>query len=52
MSVILDFSMYPLDKGESLSPAESAASLYKLVAALTPEDKGIPVNVDGKPIPW
>jgi NAD(P)-dependent dehydrogenase (short-subunit alcohol dehydrogenase family) len=39
-------------KGESLSPAESAASLYKLVAALTPEDKGIPVNVDGKPIPW
>jgi NAD(P)-dependent dehydrogenase (short-subunit alcohol dehydrogenase family) len=39
-------------KGESLSPAESAASLYKLAAALTPEDKGIPVNVDGKPIPW
>ena len=39
-------------KGESLSPAESAASLYKLVAALTVDDKGIPVNVDGKPIPW
>lgn len=39
-------------KGESLTPAESAASLYKLVAALTVDDKGIPVNVDGKPIPW
>jgi NAD(P)-dependent dehydrogenase (short-subunit alcohol dehydrogenase family) len=39
-------------KGESLSPAESAASLYKLVAALTVDDKGMPVNVDGKPIPW
>jgi NAD(P)-dependent dehydrogenase (short-subunit alcohol dehydrogenase family) len=39
-------------KGESLTPAESAASLYKLVAALTVDDKGMPVNVDGKPIPW
>lgn len=39
-------------KGDSLTPAESAASLYALVAALTEEDKGIPVNVDGKPIPW
>jgi NAD(P)-dependent dehydrogenase (short-subunit alcohol dehydrogenase family) len=39
-------------KGEALTPAESAASLYKLVAGLTPEDKGLPVNVDGKVIPW
>jgi NAD(P)-dependent dehydrogenase (short-subunit alcohol dehydrogenase family) len=39
-------------KGEKLSPAESAASLYALVAALPPDDKGVPVNVDGKPIPW
>lgn len=38
--------------GEALKPAESAASLYKLVAGLTPQDKGVPVNVDGKPIPW
>ena len=38
--------------GKALTPAESAAGLYKLVAALTPQDKGIPVNVDGKPIPW
>ncbi|MEZ5564678.1 MAG: SDR family oxidoreductase [Gammaproteobacteria bacterium] len=38
--------------GKALTPAESAAGLYKLVAALTPEDKGLPVNVDGKVIPW
>ncbi|GMW06099.1 MAG: hypothetical protein AMXMBFR8_08960 [Nevskiales bacterium] len=38
--------------GKSLTPAESAASLYQLVAALTIEDQGIPINVDGKPIPW
>lgn len=46
---LLDASGY---KGKSLTPAESAASLYVMVAALTPEDKGVPVNVDGKPIPW
>lgn len=38
--------------GKALTPAESAAGLYKLVAELTPEDKGVPINVDGKPIPW
>jgi NAD(P)-dependent dehydrogenase (short-subunit alcohol dehydrogenase family) len=38
--------------GKALKPAESAASLYKLVADLTLQDKGVPVNVDGKPIPW
>ncbi len=38
--------------GKSLKPAESAASLYKLVAELTPQDKGLPLNVDGKVIPW
>lgn len=38
--------------GKALRPAESAASLYKLVADLTLQDKGVPVNVDGKPIPW
>ncbi len=46
---LLDASGY---KGESLTPAASAAALYSLVTALTPEDKGVPVNVDGKPIPW
>jgi len=39
-------------KGKSLMPAESATSLYALVAGLTLEDKGVPVNVDGKTIPW
>jgi len=39
-------------RGKALSPAESAAGLYKLVQGLTPADPGIPVNVDGKPIPW
>jgi NAD(P)-dependent dehydrogenase (short-subunit alcohol dehydrogenase family) len=39
-------------RGESLTPAESAASLYALVAGLKSDDKGVPVNVDGKPIPW
>ena len=38
--------------GKALTPAESAAGLYRLVAALTPDDKGVPVNVDGKVIPW
>jgi NAD(P)-dependent dehydrogenase (short-subunit alcohol dehydrogenase family) len=38
--------------GKALKPAESAAGLYKLVADLTPQDKGVPVNVDGKVIPW
>lgn len=39
-------------RGKALTPAESAAALYELVAALTPEDKGVPINVDGKSIPW
>jgi NAD(P)-dependent dehydrogenase (short-subunit alcohol dehydrogenase family) len=38
--------------GKALKPAESAAALYQLVAELTPQDKGLPVNVDGKVIPW
>jgi NAD(P)-dependent dehydrogenase (short-subunit alcohol dehydrogenase family) len=46
---MLDASGY---KGKALTPAESAAGLFKLVAALTAEDKGLPVNVDGKTIPW
>lgn len=46
---LLRESGYP---GKALSPAESAAGLYRLVEALTPDDPGVPVNVDGKPIPW
>jgi len=38
--------------GQALKPAESAASLFKLVAGLSAQDKGVPLNVDGKPIPW
>jgi NAD(P)-dependent dehydrogenase (short-subunit alcohol dehydrogenase family) len=38
--------------GKSLQPAESAAHLYRLVAELGPEDKGLPLNFDGKVIPW
>ena len=38
--------------GRALSPAESAAGLRKLVEGLTLEDAGVPVNVDGKTIPW
>jgi NAD(P)-dependent dehydrogenase (short-subunit alcohol dehydrogenase family) len=39
-------------RGKALSPAESAAGLYKLVQGLTLDDEGLPVNVDGKVIPW
>lgn len=46
---LLDASGY---KGKALTPAESAAGLFKLVAGLTLDDKGQPINVDGKPIPW
>lgn len=46
---LLDASGY---QGKALTPAESAAGLYKLVAGLTLDDKGQPINVDGKPIPW
>jgi NAD(P)-dependent dehydrogenase (short-subunit alcohol dehydrogenase family) len=38
--------------GKALKPADSAAGLYKLVTELTAQDKGLPVNVDGKVIPW
>ncbi|MBM4197870.1 MAG: SDR family oxidoreductase [Gammaproteobacteria bacterium] len=38
--------------GRALKPSESAAGLRKLVEALTIDDPGVPVNVDGKTIPW
>lgn len=39
-------------RGKSLTPEESAAGLATLVEKLGPDDPGIPINVDGKPIPW
>jgi len=39
-------------RGKSLTPEESAAGLATLVEQLGPDDPGIPINVDGKPIPW
>lgn len=39
-------------KGKALTPEESAAGLYKRVEALNADDPGLPINVDGKPIPW
>jgi NAD(P)-dependent dehydrogenase (short-subunit alcohol dehydrogenase family) len=39
-------------RGKALKPAESAAGVAKNIAALTAADPGVPINVDGKPIPW
>lgn len=39
-------------RGKSLTPAESAAGMAKIIEAMTAEDPGMPINVDGKPIPW
>ncbi len=39
-------------RGKSLTPEDSAAGLATLVEALGPDDPGIPINVDGKTIPW
>lgn len=39
-------------RGKSLTPAESAAGMAKIIEAMTAEDPGVPINVDGKPIPW
>ncbi len=39
-------------RGESLSTRESADGLYDIIAALTNEDEGKPINVDGSVLPW
>jgi NAD(P)-dependent dehydrogenase (short-subunit alcohol dehydrogenase family) len=39
-------------RGKALSAEESAAGLYKLIDSLTPDDPGLPINVDGKVLPW
>jgi NAD(P)-dependent dehydrogenase (short-subunit alcohol dehydrogenase family) len=38
--------------GRSLEPEDSAAGMAGIIAALTAEDKGKPINVDGNVIPW
>jgi len=39
-------------RGKALSPADSAAGMADIIAALTLEDNGTPTNVDGATIPW
>lgn len=39
-------------RGKSLTPADSAAGVAQNIAALTAEDPGKPINVDGKVLPW
>jgi NAD(P)-dependent dehydrogenase (short-subunit alcohol dehydrogenase family) len=38
--------------GKSLTAEQSVAGMSKIIAALTPEDKGTITNTDGKTIPW
>jgi len=38
--------------GKSLTTEDSVAGMSKIIAALTPEDKGTITNTDGKTIPW
>jgi hypothetical protein len=39
-------------KDAPLRPEESAADLYELLLAITPEDSGRFLNHDGREIPW
>jgi len=39
-------------RGKALSPEESARGLAGIIAGLTADDPGLPINVDGKTIPW
>lgn len=38
--------------GKSLEPDDSAAGMAEIIAGLTAEDRGKPINVDGNVIPW
>ena len=38
--------------GKSLTPEDSVAGMTRVIAALTPADKGTITNTDGKTIPW
>ena len=39
-------------RGPSLTPDESVAGMAEIIANATLEDPGVPINVDGKVIPW
>ncbi len=39
-------------RGPSLTPDESVAGMADIIANATLEDPGVPINVDGKVIPW
>ena len=39
-------------RGPSLTPDESVAGMAEIIASGTLEDPGVPINVDGKVIPW
>ena len=38
--------------GEALTPEESAAGMAEIIADATLEDPGLPINVDGRVLPW
>ena len=46
---LLRESGYP---GEALTTAESVAGMVEIIAAATIDDPGLPINVDGRVIPW
>jgi NAD(P)-dependent dehydrogenase (short-subunit alcohol dehydrogenase family) len=39
-------------RGKALAPRDSAAGMAEIIAGLTLDDKGVPINVDGVVIPW
>ena len=39
-------------RGKSLTPDESVAAMTPIIAGLTPEDKGEPINWNGTILPW
>ncbi|MDE0489623.1 MAG: SDR family oxidoreductase [Gammaproteobacteria bacterium] len=38
--------------GEALTPEESAAGMAEIIAGATLDDPGLPINVDGRVLPW
>ena len=38
--------------GEALTPEESAAGMAEIIANATLDDPGLPINVDGRVLPW
>ena len=39
-------------RGEALTTQESVAGMVEIIAAATIDDPGLPINVDGRVIPW